>query len=128
MRLELVFQDWRSYGLTITDCVIQPHLQFLLVCEGILYGLLVVITYQQDASPLHILRLKYLNLDNNELVSIPHLKLLGTGILKEQAFPSKDDNFGEIGNALIKHEMSSSSLAPFPQLQTLSLCNNMVQE
>lgn len=63
--------------------------------------------------------MKYLNLDNNELVSIPHLKLLGSGMLQDpHTTQSSDDTINRLD--------ATSSLAPFPQLQTLSLCNNMV--
>ena len=72
----------------------------------------------------HLFSLQYLCLDNNELVTVPHLKLLGAGLLKgDQPLPPP----GDAGAERTREAHSSASLAPFPQLQSISLRNNMVR-
>ena len=63
-------------------------------------------------------RLKYLNLDNNELITIPHLKLLGSDP-SHSSKKSRDEENSE-------HSTDPMNVAPFPVLQTLSIANNMV--
>lgn len=93
-------------------------------------------------------RLKYLNLDNNELYKIPHLKLLGTNTIQQHQHTelpqihTKEIEKSIETDAIIgstsslppseeqpvesHHLTHLSSTAPFPQLHTLSLTNNIV--
>ena len=94
-------------------------------------------------------RLKYLNLDNNELYKIPHLKLLGTSSIQQHQHDELPQIHTKKVEELIKtdalidsssspppseeqpvqsqHMTHLSSNAPFPQLYTLSLMNNIVR-
>ena len=87
-------------------------------------------------------RLQYLNLDDNQLSSIPRLRLLGTSSLRllshrslsgeavgtgkgaETGTPTAGGGGG--GGNGGERPSSSPSLSPFPALHTLSLIDNMV--
>lgn len=108
-------------------------------------------------------KLKYLNLDNNELHSIPRLKLLGTSSLKNpphqsplvednshiqtESFTSqtsinvtdstpvdhtRDINSTSVSSrdiintSAVTRDINTPSLAPFPELYSLSIVNNMI--
>ena len=112
-----------------------------------------------------VYRLRYLNLDNNEIHTIPHLRLLGSGApdatSSTEQHPKEEEEEEEeedselmaangaavrVGDEVlspdqvlspegrkvpvvtpaISPDASDLSLAPFPELHTLSLVNNMV--
>uniref|UniRef100_A0A1X7SRN9 Uncharacterized protein n=1 Tax=Amphimedon queenslandica TaxID=400682 RepID=A0A1X7SRN9_AMPQE len=84
-------------------------------------------------------RLQYLNLDDNQLSSIPRLRLLGTSSLRLSSHRSlsgeaigtgKGEETGTSpgggGGSGGERPSSSPSLSPFPALHTLSLIDNMI--
>ena len=75
---------------------------------------------------IHTCRLQYLNLDENQLASIPRLRLLGTSSLRLSSHHSSSS--GEAVRSTSTRGGGGEGLAPspFPALHTLSLMNNMV--